>query len=290
MHVDASEALARHRGLQLAAHELDLGKFWHSAKVTRKTMPAWVNAWWPYCLAALPALLTAVVFRSLTAGATVALAPMYFVIGFALRGLPAHSPMLALDRAWPLQPAWMLVYGSLYVFVVILPLVVIRDRQLGERTLRAYIAVMVVAYAGFLLYPTAAPPRPAVATAGFSAWALRLAYDLDTPNNCFPSLHVAYAFVAALACGRVHRGVGVVAVIWAALIGLSTLFTKQHYVVDVVAGGFMGCAAYRVFLKGHRAADDDAESRRAAERAAGVAGLYAIMVAGFAIAYALAPR
>jgi membrane-associated phospholipid phosphatase len=236
-------------------------------------MPAWVNAWWPYCLAALPPLLTAVVFRSLLAGVAVALAPMYFVIGFALRGRPAHSPMLALDRAWPLEPGWMLVYGSLYIFVVILPLVVIRERPLGERTLRAYIAVMLVAYAGFFLYPTAAPPHPASGTAGFAEWTLRLAYDLDTPNNCFPSLHVAYAFVAALACGRVHRGVGAVAVIWAALIALSTLFTKQHYVVDVIAGGLMGYAAYRVFVAGDCPVEDTEENRRAAERAAVVAGL-----------------
>ena len=245
-----------------------------------------MNAWWPYCLAALPALLTAVVFRSLLAGAAVALAPMYFVIGFGLRGLPAHSPMLGLDRAWPLQPAWMLVYGSLYIFVVILPLVVIRDRQLGERTLRAYIAVMVVAYAGFLVYPTAAPPHPAIAASGFSAWTLRLAYDLDTPNNCFPSLHVAYAFVAALACGRVHRGVGVVAVIWAALIGLSTLFTKQHYVVDVIAGAGMGWLAGVMFLRGHARESLEPDVRDGAPaRAAAAAVTYLVMAVAIGVVY-----
>ena len=251
-------------------------------------MPELVRAWWPYCLAALPALLTAILFRSLVAGIAVALAPMYFVIGFSLRGLPAHSPVIALDRAWPVQPAWMFVYGSLYIFVVILPLLVIRDRELGERTLRAYIAVMVIAYAGFLLYPTAAPAHGEIAATGFSAWTLRLAYDLDTPNNCFPSLHVAYAFVAALACGRVHRGVGVVAVIWAALIGLSTLFTKQHYVVDVIAGALMGWLACLVFLRGHARDTVEPDVRSRAPFVAGaVAIAYLVMIATIGVVYAL---
>jgi membrane-associated phospholipid phosphatase len=250
-------------------------------------MPALVRAWSPYLVAALPGLVAAILFRSLLAGVAVTLAPMYFVIGFTLRGLPAHMPMLALDRAWPVQPAWMIVYGSLYIFVVILPLLVIRNRDLGQRTLRAYIAVMLVAYAGFVFYPTVAPPRGVIAGDGFAAWTLRLAYDLDTPNNCFPSLHVAYAYVAALACWRVHRGVGAVAIVWASLIGLSTLFTRQHYVVDVIAGAVMGWLAYLVFLRGY-ARETVAEDVQvgAPLRAATAAVAYVVMAVGFAVFYA----
>jgi len=238
-----------------------------------------------YVIALLPGLLTTLAFRSVLAGVAVTLAPMYFVIGFLLRGLPAHRPMLALDRAWPLEPAWMLVYGSLYIFVVVLPFLVIRERHLGHRTLRAYIAVMLVAYAGFLLYPTTAPPHEAVPSTGFAAWMLRLAYDLDTPANCFPSLHVAYAFVAAQACSRVHRGVGIAALVWATLIGLSTLFTKQHYVIDVLAGAAMGGAASMVFLRsGPRPATSE-HAHGAPRRAAYAVALYALMVAGFAVTY-----
>lgn len=239
-----------------------------------------------YVIALLPGLLAAVVFRSVFAGLAVALAPMYFVIGFMLRGLPSHAPSLALDRAWPLRPAWMLVYGSLYIFVVILPFLVVRQRDLGRRTLQAYISVMLISYAGFLLYPTVAPAHGEIAGAGFSVWALRLAYGLDTPNNCLPSLHVAYAFVAALACYRVHRGVGIAAAIWATLIAVSTLFTKQHYVVDVIAGALIGWLAYLVFLRGHsRTAVDPSVRDRAPFRAASAAVLYLLTIAAFAIAW-----
>ena len=46
-----------------------------------------------------------------------------------------------------------------------------------------------------------------------------------------------------------HRGVGVAASIWAALIGISTVYTKQHYVVDAIAGALIALAAYAVFLR-----------------------------------------
>ena len=143
----------------------------------------------------------------------------------------------------------MLVYGSLYVFILLLPVLVVRQHELFRRGLQAYLMVMLVAYVGFLLYPTAAPRPAEVSGDGFAAWSVRLAYSVDPPYNCFPSLHVAYAFVSALTCYRVHRGVGVVAAIWAALIGVSTLYTKQHYVADVIAGALAAYMAYAFFLR-----------------------------------------
>lgn len=239
-----------------------------------------------YVVAALPGLITFLVWRSQLASALVSLAPMYFVIAIFVRTWPMHRPELALDRAIPLVPAWVLVYGSLYVFVIVLPLLVVRDRARVRRAMQSYLLVMLLSYAIFLLYPTAAPHDGTVGGDGFAAWALRILYSMDTPYNCFPSLHVAYAFVAAFASRRVHRGVGNCALVWAALIGVSTLFTKQHYVVDVIAGTAAGCLAYALFLR-----DDAAESLPDRDRALAVrraltaAGVFAVMIAGFWVAY-----
>lgn len=52
---------------------------------------------------------------------------------------------------------------------------------------------------------------------GFAVWGLRALYRADPPCNCFPSLHVAHSFVSAL-------------------VAMSTVFIKQHYVLDVIAG------------------------------------------------------
>lgn len=242
-----------------------------------------------YVLAALPGLLAFLTFRTLLASTVVSAAPLYFVIGALTQGRPIYVPATALDRALSVRPAWMIVYGSLYVFVVLLPLFVVRERDLLRCAMKAYLLVMIVSYVGFLLYPTAAP-RPAQMPAdGFWAWSLRLAYSLDTPYNCFPSLHVAYAFVSALTCYRVHRGVGAAAALWAGLIGLSTLYAKQHYAVDVIAGALAAYVAYVLFLRSYpRELVAERDRRRAPVRALAVVPIFAIVVAGFRIAYQIA--
>lgn len=239
-----------------------------------------------YVLAVLPGLIAFLAFRTLLASTLVSLAPLYFVIGDLTRGRSTYVPDVALDRAVSLQPTWMLVYGSLYVFVVLLPLFVVRQQALFRRAMQAYLMVMIVSYVGFLLYPTAAPRPDEVLGDGFSAWSLKLIYSIDPPHGCFPSLHVAYSFVSALTCSRVHRGVGAAAALWAALIGVSTLYTKQHYVADVIAGALAAYAAHVLFLRRYpREAVAESDRRRAPFRALGVIGIFAMMVAGFWVAY-----
>lgn len=214
--------------------------------------------------------------------------PSYIVIAELMPGRSLHAPEVALDRAFPLQPTWALVYGTLYLFLILLPVFVVRQRELIRRTLFAYLTIWLVAYACFLDYPTIAPRPVEVAGSGFLAWGLRFLYSADPPYNCFPSLHVAHSFVSAAACYRVHRGVGIAAGGCAALVGLSTLFTKQHYVLDVVAGVLLAGAAIVVFLRGDLRKDVPAIDRQVAPTLAlGVAAIVGLAAACFWVAYRL---
>lgn len=181
----------------------------------------------------------------------VSLVPFYIFIGELAQERTLHVPELALDRVVPLQAAWALVYGPLYLFLILLPVFVVRQEEQIRRTVFAYLTVWMVAYVCFLLYPTTASRPDKVIGEGFAVWGLRFLYSSDPPYNCFPSLHVAHSCVSALACHRVHRGVGIAAAFGAALVGVSTLYTKQHYVADVIAGGFLACMAYVVFLRSY---------------------------------------
>jgi membrane-associated phospholipid phosphatase len=237
-------------------------------------------------LAALPGIVAFLAWRTLLASTLVSLAPLYFVIGELTRGRPTYDPSTALDRVIPLSPPWMLVYGSLYAFVVLMPVLIVRQRDLMRRAMQSYVFVMLLSYGGFLVFPTAAPRPDAVAGQGFAAWSLRLTYDIDPPHGCFPSLHVAYSFVSAMTCFRVHRGVGAAALGWATLIGVSTLFTKQHFAADVLAGAIAAAIAYTLFLRRYpREAVPDADRRQAPARALWAAGIFAIIVAAFWLAY-----
>ena len=232
-----------------------------------RTYPSSVSVLVPFCLFAV-------------------LIPAYLVIGSHVRGGPLHRPALALDLAWPVQPAWTLIYGSLYV-AVFLPMVVVRTEEHIRRTLWAFVMVWIGGTLGWLCFPTILP-RPALGAFGdgFCAWTLQIAYSMDAPYNCFPSLHVAQAFLAALTCNLVSRRIGLTAVVWASLVAVSTLFTKQHYVADVIAGIVLAGAAYVVFLRSHpRAAIPQLDERVGPVVLIGFAGFHLLLVAGFWVAY-----
>lgn len=216
----------------------------------------------------------------------VSLVPFYLVI--AGRGGTVNTPALALDRLLPLAPTWALVYGALYAFLIVLPVLVVQQEELIRRTVWAYITVWTAAYIGFLLYPTVAPRPDKVLGEGFAVWGLRFLYDADPPYNCFPSIHVAHSFVSALACYRVHRVLGFSAVLCASLVAVSTVFTKQHYVADLLAGILLALVAYVVFLRNHSRADvPDGDRRVAPALALCVGGIVSIGVACLWVAYRL---
>lgn len=216
-----------------------------------------------------------------------AIVPFYIFIGDLFPDRPLHVPELALDRAIPLQPAWSVVYGSL-LLAALLPVFVLHRQELVRRTILAFLMAWLVSYAVFLAYPTVSSRPQVVPGDGFSSWALRQIYDADVQYNCFPSLHVAQCFLAALACHRVHRGVGIAAGVWASFVALSTLFTKQHYVLDVLGGMVLAYVAYRVFLRSHPRETIPERERRLAPAFALVAtGMYGLIVAGLWVIYAL---
>lgn len=216
------------------------------------------------------------------------LVPLYvFIASVARTGQPS-APEIALDRAIPLQPVWAIVYGALYLFLILLPVFTVREEDHLRRTVWAYLLVWITAYVCFLLYPTIAPRTDTVSGDGFAVWGLRFLYDADPPYNCFPSLHVAHSFVSALTCYRVHREVGIVALVSAALVAVSTLFTKQHYIVDVLAGVSLALVANAVFLRGFPRAKTPKQNRRLAPVfAIAIMGIASAGVLGAWVAYVL---
>lgn len=205
--------------------------------------------------------------------------PLYLFIPALIPDPTWHKPEIALDRSFPLRPEWSVVYGSLFL-AALLPVLVVHQQELVRRTINAFLMAWLVAFAFFIAYPTVGSQSEEVAVEGFSTWLLQAIYASDHPYNCFPSLHVAQCFLAALACHRVHRGVGAVAGVWAFLVGLSTLYTKQHYVLDVLGGMGLAYVAFVVFLRGYpREAVPDDERRLAPTLALCAVGIYVLLIA-----------
>jgi membrane-associated phospholipid phosphatase len=207
----------------------------------------------------------------------VSIVPLYLFIPDLTPDRTPHVPEIALDRAIPVQPVWSLIYGALYMFLIVLPVLAVRQEEHIRRTVLAYLTVWLTAYVCFVLYPTVASRPEQVIGDGFAAWGLRALYDSDPPYNCFPSIHVAHSFVSALTVYRLHRATGIFAAVCAALVAVSTLYTKQHYVVDVIAGIALAFAAYLLFLRSYRREEIPALDRQLAPGVAaatlGVVGL-----------------
>jgi membrane-associated phospholipid phosphatase len=216
------------------------------------------------------------------------LVPCYLFIANRAEVGTVHYPELPWDRALPLQPIWALIYGALYMFLIVLPVIVVREEAHIRRTFWAYLAVWITAYVCFLVYPTVAPRPPEVVGDGFAVWGLRFLYDADPPYNCFPSLHVAHSFVSALTCYRLHRRLGHGALVCASLVAISTLFTKQHYIADVVGGIVLAFIAYALILRDHsRRNVPELDRRLAPMLALALLAVVGLGVVGFWIAYQL---
>jgi hypothetical protein len=72
---------------------------------------------------------------------------------------------------------------------------------------------------------------------------------MDQPGNTFPSIHVGHAFLLAfMVANELPDEEAEARLLWAILISLSTLTTKQHYFVDIAGGLLVAEAvAERVF-------------------------------------------
>jgi hypothetical protein len=97
---------------------------------------------------------------------------------------------------------------------------------------------ILVAGAFFVVMPLRfALPRP-IAT-DWTEPLFRFLHAFDRPYNMFPSLHITIRTILADIYGRHSRGVWKpLSYTWFSLIGLSTVLTYQHHVIDV-AGGFV---------------------------------------------------
>jgi membrane-associated phospholipid phosphatase len=150
-------------------------------------------------------------------------------------------PVSSLDRLVPFIPQTVWIYLSLYLLMPIGPFLMQRRGELlGYAS--GIVLIGVIADVIFILWPSMSP-RPEVPV---SNPAYRALISVDNSFHAFPSLHAAFAVYSAM-CGifvlresarfQLWRpGLWV----WAFLILLATLTTKQHVLADILAGSTLG--------------------------------------------------
>lgn len=148
------------------------------------------------------------------------------------------------DRKTPYLPLFAPMYFSTYIFVI-QPFFVLSDARQFYIMLISFIAISVLSSLIHATVPSKIERVEEVTIGGTSGWMLGLFQKTCKPYGNFPSMHVGLS-VPVVAANFMAGGpaVGITILIWGVLIALSTLFTKQHYIVDVLAGMTGGAAIF----------------------------------------------
>jgi membrane-associated phospholipid phosphatase len=104
-----------------------------------------------------------------------------------------------------------------------------------------------------MIFPVSTPRswRDYPAANSLSLRMLVLVHRYDGSLNSFPSMHVSVACLTALHISDnlapIIGDYALLSITFPLLIGISSLFTKQHYVIDIAPGVLFGYLAYESF-------------------------------------------
>jgi membrane-associated phospholipid phosphatase len=141
-----------------------------------------------------------------------------------------------LDAALPVVPVFVIPYVSLnpYVYASLVLFLIFRTRIYQSAAI-SFLVAWAVCYSFYFFLQTEVL-RPVLAGSDLFTRMIRAVYAGDNYYNDFPSLHTTMSTILAIHWYRADRRLGILAGIWTALIVLSTVLIKQHYVADLAAG------------------------------------------------------
>jgi membrane-associated phospholipid phosphatase len=143
---------------------------------------------------------------------------------------------IPLDRKIPFVPQLVLIYFSTYVFVI-QPFIILSKARQFYWMLTSFASITVIYSLIHATVPSQIQRMEKFDTNGFSSKLIALFQQTCKPYGNFPSMHVALSVpVVGANFHAVGPFMGSIAFVWAVLIALSTLLTKQHYILDVLVG------------------------------------------------------
>lgn len=152
-----------------------------------------------------------------------------------------------LDDFIPFMPWTVSIYLGCYAFWIVNYMIGCRqEREKAFRFMSADFFSKIVCLLCFLVIPTTNTRGVIV---GDSIWdgLMRTLYRMDAADNLFPSIHClvsCFCVIAVRKNPKVPRWYKVVSFILAACICISTVTTKQHVFIDIVAGAALAEGSY----------------------------------------------
>lgn len=162
-----------------------------------------------------------------------------------------HSIPVSFEDAIPFAPEWVTVYTATFIFWILgLAVCMRQERELCFRMFTGlYIAELICAVF-FIALPTVID-RPEAAGGLYYDRLLAQLYASDQPTNLFPSMHCMFAYMVfrGFMIAKLDKPVVIGSGLFAALVCASTVFVKQHFLLDTFAGIILGEVAVTLSLK-----------------------------------------
>jgi len=153
---------------------------------------------------------------------------IYLIINNFSKLRDTYLVMIGLDDKIPLIPLFVLFYFSLYI-LIFLPFILNKD---VKDVLKVYTVILLISFIVFIVFPTEII-RPILGNSFFEN-ILRIFWDFLPPHSAFPSMHVSLGLAAVYFLkDKLNK---IVLFSWFFFVLLSTLFLKQHYILDIVSG------------------------------------------------------
>ena len=153
---------------------------------------------------------------------------------------------LPIDGRIPYWPSWVWIYSFLYYPMILFIILVLETPRQFTHISISFIFLLMLQMVFFMLFPVVTPEswRARNTKRNASERFLAFVQRFDGRSNSFPSMHCSVATLTAM---HLHPLLGPAVLAFPLLIGLSCLFTKQHFVIDVPAGVALGWAAFKLF-------------------------------------------
>ncbi|MBE6759630.1 MAG: phosphatidic acid phosphatase [Ruminococcaceae bacterium] len=158
-----------------------------------------------------------------------------------------YDMTLPVDDLVPFAPWTITIYFGCYIFWgVNYILAVLQKKEERDRFILAELIAKGICFALFLLIPTT-NVRPDVSEPGFWNWWMTFLYNVDSPDNLFPSVHCLVSWFCWIGVRKrkdIPFWYRAFSLVFTLAIFVSTLTTRQHVIVDVISGALIAELCY----------------------------------------------
>lgn len=178
----------------------------------------------------------------------------YGILNNSSRGV--YNLTTNIDKATPFLRVFIIPYVIWYPYIFfILVYLCLNNKKVYYKTLFCLNIGFIASYVIFYLFQTVVV-RPNLVQGDILTKLVHVVYKNDKPFNCFPSLHVLTTYFVMKGINEIdaNKKIKILTGVIGSLIILSTLFVKQHVIMDVVFAIILGGIILRcvsvIFPKG----------------------------------------